>query len=69
MAASTSSLSSMSFLSNFEIENASAASEFSLSPSGTRKATAPSGAAGCLGGFVDGSGGGGPAGDLGRAVP
>ena len=24
---------------------------------------------GCVGGFVDGSGGGGPAGDLGRAVP
>ena len=69
MAASTSSLSSMSFLSNFEIENASAASEFSLSSSGTRKATAPSGAAGCVGGFVGGSGGGGPAVDLGRAVP
>ena len=59
----------MSFLSNFEIENASAASEFSLSPSGTRKATAPSGAVGCAGGFDGGSGGGGPAGDLGRSVP
>ena len=58
----------MSFLSNFEIEKASAASEFSLSPSGTRKATAPSGAAGCDGGLVDGAGGGGPAGELGRVV-
>ena len=69
MAALTSSLSSMSFLSNCEIENASAASEFSLSPSGTRKATAPSGAVVCAGGVDDGSGGGGPTGDLGRAVP
>ena len=52
-------------LSNFEIENASAASEVSLSPSGRRKATAPSGAVACVGGFDDGSGGGGPTGDLG----
>ena len=52
------------------MENASAASEFSLSPSGTRKATAPSGAVGCAGGFDGGSGGGGgPAGDMGRSVP
>ena len=48
------------------MENASAASEFSLSPSGTRKATAPSGAVGFDGGS---GGGGGPAGDLGRSVP
>ena len=58
----------MSFESNFEIENASVTSEFSLSPSGTRKATAPSGAAGGNAGLVDGSGGGGPAGELGRAL-
>ena len=64
-AAEMSSLTSISFLSNCEIENASAASEFSLSPSGTRKATAPSGAVACVGGFDDGSGGGGPTGDLG----
>ena len=69
MAASTSSLSSISFLSNCEIENASAASEVSLSPSGKRKATAPSGAVVSAGGFDGGSGGGGPTGDLGRAVP
>ena len=68
LAASTISLRSMSLLSNFEIENASVTSEFSLSPSGTRKATAPSGAAGCVVGLVDGSGGGGPAGEVGRAV-
>ena len=55
----------MSFLSNWEMENASAASEFSLSPSGSRKATAPSGAVTCAGGVDDGSGGGGPTGDLG----
>ena len=64
-AAALSSLTSMSFLSNWEIENASAASEFSLSPSGRRKATAPSGAVTCVGGVDDGSGGGGPTGDLG----
>ena len=60
-----SSQTSISFLSNWEIENASAASEFSLSPSGRRKATAPSGAVACAGGFDGGSGGGGPTGDLG----
>ena len=69
LAASTSSLSSMSFLSNWEIEKASAASEFSLSPSGKRKDTAPIGAVVSAGGFDGGSGGGGPTGDLGRAVP
>ena len=69
LAAATSSLSSMSFLSNWEIEKASAASEFSLSPSGTRKDTAPIGAVVSAGGFDGGSGGGGPTGDLGRAVP
>ena len=55
----------MSFLSNWEIEKASAASEFSLSPSGTRKDTAPIGAVVSAGGFDGGSGGGGPTGDLG----
>ena len=59
---------SISFLSNCEIENASAASEVSLSPSGRRKATAPSGAVACTGGFDGGSEGGGPTGDLGRVV-
>ena len=71
LAAATSSLSSMSFLSNWEIEKTSAASEFSLSPSGTRKDTAPIGAVVAVisaGGF-DGGSGGGPTGDLGRAVP
>ena len=53
-------------MSNFEIEIASVTSEFSLSPSGTRKDTAPSGAVVCDGGLVDGSGGGGSAGELGR---
>ena len=56
-------------LSNWEIEKASAASEFSLSPSGTRKDRAPIGAVVSAGGFDGGSGGGGPTGDLGRAVP
>ena len=65
-AAEMSSLTSISFLSNCEIENASAASEVSLSPSGRRKATAPSGAVACAGGFDGGSGGGGLTGDLGR---
>ena len=68
LAASTISLRSMSFVSNFEIEIASVTSEFSLSPSGTRKDTAPSGAVVWDGGLVDGSGGGGPVGELGRVV-
>ena len=68
LAASTISLRSMSFVSNFEIEIVSATSEFSLSPSGTRKDTAPSGAEVWAGGLVGGSGGGGSAGELGRAV-
>ena len=61
-------MTSISCLSKCEIENASAASEVSLSPSGRRKATAPSGAVACTGGFDGGSGGGGPTGDLGRVV-
>ena len=52
----------------FEIDIASVTSEFSLSPSGTRKDTAPSGAVVWDGGLVGGSGGGGSAGELGRAV-
>ena len=69
-AAERSSSISMSFLSNCEIENASAAaSEVSLSPSGRRKATAPSGAVAGAGGCEGGSEGGGPGGDLGRWVP
>ena len=68
LAASTISLRSMSFVSNFEIEIVSATSEFSLSPSGTRKDTAPSGAEVWDGGLVGGSGGGRSAGELGRAV-
>ena len=59
---------SMSFLSNCETENISAASDVSLSPSGRREATAPSGAVVGAGGFEGGSRGGGPAGDLGRLV-
>ena len=46
----------------------SATSEFSLSPSGTRKDTAPSGAEVWVGGLVGGSDGGGSVGELGRAV-
>ena len=40
----------------------------SISPSGTRKDTAPSGAVVWDGGLVGGSGGGGSAGELGRAL-
>ena len=66
-AAERSSSISMSFLSNCEIENASAAaSEVSLSPSGRRKATAPSGAvAGLLVDVKVGQKVVGPGGDLG----
>ena len=55
-------------MSNLVSEIVSATSEFSLSPSGTRKDTAPSGAEVWVGGLVGGSGGGGSAGELGRAV-
>ena len=55
-------------MSNLVSEIVSVTSEFSLSPSGTRKDTAPSGAEVWVGGLVGGSGGGGSAGGLGRAV-
>ena len=55
-------------MSNLVSEIVSVTSEFSLSPSGTRKDTAPSGAEVWVGGLVGGSGGGGSAGELGRAV-
>ena len=67
-AASRYSSTSMSFLSNCEIQNASAASEVSLSPSGTRKVTAPRGAVVAARECEAVSEGGGPGGDRGRRV-
>ena len=52
-------------MSNLVSEIVSVNSEFSLSPSGTRKDTAPSGAEVWVGGLVGGSVGGGLAGELG----
>ena len=55
-------------MSNLVSEIVSVTSEFSLSPSGTRKDTAPSGAEVWVGGLVGGSDGGGSAGELGRVL-
>ena len=64
-AAETNSSISVSFLSNCDIENVSGPSEVSLSPSGTRKVAAPSGAVVCTERFEWSSKGGGAGGDVG----